>query len=57
MAGKFYAMTRDTVFKLMFVNHPQLLKNLIAEFLNLKLEDITEFYITNPELYPEEIGK
>jgi predicted transposase/invertase (TIGR01784 family) len=54
---KFYAMTRDTVFKLMFVNHPQLLKNLVAEFLNLKLDDITEFYITNPELYPEELGK
>jgi len=57
MANKFYAMTRDTVFKLMFVNHPELLRKLVAEFLELKLRDITEFHITNPELYPDEFGK
>ncbi|MCL2222917.1 MAG: hypothetical protein FWB92_11420, partial [Oscillospiraceae bacterium] len=38
----FYAMTRDTVFKLMFVNHPELLRKLVAEFLELKLSDITD---------------
>ena len=52
-----YKFTNDTLFKMLFVRHPDLLKMLIAEMLSIELESIEEFVITNPEMQPEIIGE
>ena len=52
-----YTLKTDTLFKLLFRKYQHLLQRLVAEFLNIKFEDITEFIITNPEMSPEELGK
>jgi predicted transposase/invertase (TIGR01784 family) len=51
-----YKFTYDTLFKLLFVKYPDLLKRLIAAILRLTLDSITEFKITNPEIPPENLG-
>jgi len=51
-----YTMTRDTLFKLFFVKHPDLLKNLVSRFLNIEIDAITEFVITNPVIAPDSLG-
>jgi len=52
-----YTLKNDTLFKMLFVKHPDLLKNLIAELLGIRLESIGSFYITNPEMPPESLGE
>jgi predicted transposase/invertase (TIGR01784 family) len=52
-----YKFTNDTLFKMLFVQHPDLLKRLVALMLHIALENITEFEITNSEIPPEIIGE
>jgi hypothetical protein len=51
-----YTFTNDTLFKMLFVKYPNLLKNLVAELLAIPLESIGQFYITNQEIPPEALG-
>jgi len=51
-----YTFKNDTLFKMLFVQYPDLLKRLVAELLNIRLESIGEFVITNPEMPPEVMG-
>jgi predicted transposase/invertase (TIGR01784 family) len=47
-----YRFTNDVLFKMVFVMYPELLKRLVAASLRIRLEDIKEFVITNPEIPP-----
>jgi len=51
-----YTFKTDTLFKMLFVKHTDLLKQLISGLLEIRLESIGEFYITNPEMPPESLG-
>jgi len=51
-----YTFKTDTLFKMLFVKHADLLKQLVSELLEIRLESISEFYITNPEMPPESLG-
>ena len=51
-----YKFTYDTLFKLLFVKYPDLLKRLIAVILGITVKEISDFRITNPEIPPEAIG-
>jgi len=50
-------MTGDLLFKMYFVQYPDLLKNLISEVLGVNIEDMKDFTINNPEIPPDMIGK
>jgi len=52
-----YTFTNDTLFKMMFVARPDLLKCLVADLLRIRLESIGQFAITNPEMPPDVIGE
>jgi hypothetical protein len=41
-----YRFTYDTLFKMLFVKHPDLLKRLVAAILGIAVDGITEFIIT-----------
>jgi len=51
-----YTFSNDTLFKMLFVKYPELLKRLVAELLKIKFENIESFEITNPEMPPESLG-
>ena len=51
-----YTFMTDTLFKILFVNHPDLLKRLVAQLLGIRFDSIGLFVITNPEMPPEVIG-
>ncbi len=51
-----YTFTNDTLFKMVFVKYPDLLKRLVSELLNIQLDSIRDFVITNPEMPPEVVG-
>jgi hypothetical protein len=51
-----YKFTNDALFKMVFCQYPALLKHLVAIMLGVRLENITEFIITNPDMEPEVIG-
>ena len=51
-----YTFKNDTLFKMLFVKYPDLLKRLVAVLLGIRLESIGQFEITNPEMPPEGIG-
>jgi len=51
-----YTFKTDTLFKMLFVKNNDLLKQLVSELLEIRLESIGEFQITNPEMPPEFIG-
>ena len=51
-----YTFKHDTLFKMVFVQYPDLLKRLVAELLGIQLESIKDFAIRNPEMPPESIG-
>ena len=55
MATLKYKLTNDILFKMMFVQYPDLLKRLVAALLGIRVEDITQFDISNPEMPP--LGK
>jgi len=52
-----YKMTNDVLFKMVFVQYPELLKRLITQVLCISLECITEFEITNSEIPPDVVGE
>ncbi|MDR1205821.1 MAG: Rpn family recombination-promoting nuclease/putative transposase [Peptococcaceae bacterium] len=51
-----YKFTYDTLFKLLFVKFPDLLKRLVAAILGITADSITDFRITNPEIPPESLN-
>ena len=51
-----YKFTNDTLFKMLFVAHPELLKKLVAVLLRIKVDSIGSFQIRNPEMPPESLG-
>jgi predicted transposase/invertase (TIGR01784 family) len=44
------------LFKMLFVKYPDLLKRLVARILNIPVEGISMFEITNPEMLPSSVG-
>ncbi|MDR1001469.1 MAG: Rpn family recombination-promoting nuclease/putative transposase [Clostridiales bacterium] len=50
-----YTFTDDTLFKSLFVKYPHLLKRLVAELLEIAIDSIGQFEITNPEIPPESL--
>jgi predicted transposase/invertase (TIGR01784 family) len=50
-----YKFTNDTLFKMLFVQYPLLLKKLVAILLNIRFESIGQFEIRNPEMPPEHL--
>ena len=51
-----YTFKTDTLFKMLFVKHPDLLKKLVAALLGIPLESIEQFTIRNEEIAPENLG-
>ncbi len=51
-----YTFKHDTLFKMVFVKYPGLLKRLVAELLGIRFDSIKDFAIRNPEMPPEVIG-
>ena len=51
-----YTFKTDILFKMLFVQYPELLKRLVSELLGISLESIGQFVITNPEMPPENLG-
>jgi len=56
MAKLEYTFKTDTLFKMLFVQHPDLLENLVATLLAIPQESIGQFVIINSELPPEYTG-
>jgi predicted transposase/invertase (TIGR01784 family) len=51
-----YTFKNDTLFKMIFVKYPDLLKRLVAQLIDIPYESIERFVITNPEMPPEALG-
>jgi predicted transposase/invertase (TIGR01784 family) len=51
-----YTFKNDTLFKMLFVQYPDLLKRLVAALLGIRYESIGQFDITNSEMPPDAIG-
>lgn len=51
-----YTFKTDTLFKMLFVKHPVLLKELVAALLGIPVRSIESFKIRNPEMPPENLG-
>ena len=51
-----YTFKTDTLFKMLFVKHQDLLKKLVAALLGIALESIEQFTVRNPEMPPEVLG-
>jgi predicted transposase/invertase (TIGR01784 family) len=51
-----FTFKTDTLFKMLFVQYPELLKQLVAELLGISLKSISQFQIKNPEMPPESLG-
>ncbi|MCL2215278.1 MAG: Rpn family recombination-promoting nuclease/putative transposase [Treponema sp.] len=51
-----YTFKTDLLFKTLFVQYPELLKQLVSELLQIPLGSIGQFIITNPEIPPESLG-
>jgi predicted transposase/invertase (TIGR01784 family) len=56
MARLEYTFKNDTLFKMLFVKYPGLLKRFVAALLGIRYESIMQFVITNPEMPPEALG-
>ncbi|MCL2231594.1 MAG: Rpn family recombination-promoting nuclease/putative transposase [Treponema sp.] len=52
-----YTLKTDTLFKMLFVQHPDLLENLVSTLLSIPPESIGQFVITNPEIPPDSKGE
>lgn len=50
-----YTFKNDTLFKMLFVQYPELLKELVANLLGISLGSIEKFIIKNPEMPPENL--
>ncbi len=51
-----YTFKTDILFKMLFVKYPELLKELVANLLEIPFGSIEEFKIRNPEMPPENLG-
>ena len=51
-----YTFKNDTLFKMLFVKYPDLLKKLVAVLLGISYDSITQFEIRNPDMPPESLG-
>ena len=51
-----YTFKTDTLFKMLFVQYPELLKKLVADLLGISFQSIGQFVIRNPEMPPENLG-
>lgn len=51
-----YTFKTDTLFKMLFVKHKDLLRNLVAALLGIPLGNIERFTVRNPEMPPEVLG-
>ena len=51
-----YTFKSDLLFKMLFVQYPDLLKDLVARLLGISVGDIEQFTIRNPEMPPEILG-
>jgi predicted transposase/invertase (TIGR01784 family) len=51
-----YTFKTDMLFKMLFVQYPDLLEKLVAELLGIPLESIEEFDVRNPEIPPDMLG-
>ena len=51
-----YTFKTDTLFKMLFVKYPELLKELVANLLGIPSGSIGQFTIKNPEMPPENLG-
>ena len=51
-----YTFKTDTLFKMLFVKHQDLLKKLVAALLKIKAESIQQFIVRNEEMPPEALG-
>ena len=52
-----YTFKTDTLFKTLFVQHPDLLKHLVSTLLDIPLNSIGQFVITNPDIPPDAKGE
>ncbi len=52
-----YTFKNDVLFKMVFRQYQNLLKRLVSLMLGIRLEDITEFILTNPEISPDVVGE
>ena len=52
-----YTFKTDTLFKILFVQYPDLLKDLVCELLQIKKESVTQLIVTNPEMPAEAMGE
>jgi len=52
-----YTFKNDTLFKLLFVKYPDLLKRLVAQLLSIQYESIGEFVINNSEMQADALGE
>ena len=50
-----YTFKTDTLFKMLFVQYPELLKELVANLLGISSGSIGQFTIKNPEMPPENL--
>ena len=51
-----YTFKTDTLFKMLFVQYPELLKELVANLVGIPSGSIEQFTIKNPEMPPENLG-
>ena len=51
-----YTFKTDTLFKMLFIKHKDLLRNLVAALLGIPLGNIEQFTVRNPEMPPEVLG-
>lgn len=51
-----YTFKTDTLFKMLFVKHQDLLKKLVAALLGIKAENIRQLVVRNEEMPPEVLG-
>lgn len=51
-----YTFKTDTLFKMLFVQHQDLLKAFVTVLLGIPLESIESFLVVNPEIQPENLG-
>ena len=51
-----YTFKTDTLFKMLFVEHQDLLKKLVAVLMGIPVGSITQFDVQNPEIQPENLG-
>lgn len=50
-----YTFKTDTLFKMLFVKHEDLLKKLVAALLGISVDSIQQFTVQNPDILPENL--